>query len=374
MNVYKELGIEPLINAAGTLTILGGSLLPAEVVEAMTCASRAFVDIYELRLAAGRRIAELIGVEAAHVCACASAGITLMAAACMAGQDSQKISRLPNTAGMPRRFIVQRTQRNGFDHAVETCGGELVGIEPNDEALRAALQGENIAAVLYTYSWALTGPALPLKEAARIAHEFAVPVIVDAAAETPPVENLSRFTQEGADLVVFSGGKDIRGPQASGFIVGRRDLVACCAANDSPNTAGVARGMKTGKEEIAGLVKAVELYMRQDFAGRMENWEKTIAYLLKELGALDGISAERQMPPGIGQLIPHVAVKWDAQAVGATCAEVVEKLRRGKPGIAVRLVETSQAPVIWVCVQTLQAGEERALAWRWAEIWRSRGK
>lgn len=371
MGIYQELGIEPIINAAGTVTILGGSLMPAEVLEAMASASHNFVDIHELHRAAGQRIADLIGVEAAHVCACASAGITLMAAACMAGQNPARMARLPESTGMPNRFIVQRAHQNGYTHAVEIAGGKLVEIDSSEEAFRTALQGENIAAVLYTLAWFLTKPALPLEEAARIAHEYGVPFIVDAAAEVPPLENLSRFVQEGADLVAFSGGKDICGPQSSGFIVGRRELVECCAANDSPNTIGIARGMKTGKEEIAGLVKAVELYLQQDSSKRMQGWNSTIAYLIAELSSVGGVTAERQMPPGIGQLVPHVVVQWNEQASGITCAEIVEKLRKGKPGIAVRLVETGSTPVIWVCVQTLQAGEEQVIARRWREIWRA---
>lgn len=363
MNIYTELGIEPLINASGTITIYGGSLMPEEVIQAMNSAARNFVDIRELHQAAGRRIAEIIGVEGAHVCACASAGITLMAAACMAGKDPDRIHRLPRSDEMPNIFLVQHAHRNGFDHAIEVAGGILLEIEPTEAALRAGLQANPVAAVTYTHSWMLNQPALSLSESAWIAHEYGVPLILDAAAEVPPAENLTRFIREGADLVVFSGGKDIRGPQTSGFILGKRDLVEACAANDCPNVGGIARGMKTGKEEIAGLVKAIELYVNQNHPARMTQLEQMIADLQSEFASIHFLQTVRQMPIGVGQLVPHLVLRWEQSDAGFSCAEAAEFLRQGKPPIAVRLVESlDSAPEIWVCVQTLRPGEEHIVA------------
>jgi seryl-tRNA(Sec) selenium transferase len=209
--IYRDLGIEPIINATGTYTAYSGSLMHPEVSDAMNQASRAYVVMEELHLAAGRRIAELIGVEAAHVCASATAGVALMGAACVAGCDRERIRRLPDIDGLKDEFIIQRTQRNSYEQAVRLSGGHFVEIEPDPEALRQAINGKT-AGIFYIYSWSLVEPYIPLREAAEIAHAHGVPMIVDAASELPPVDNLRRFLEEGADLVVFSGGKGLRGP------------------------------------------------------------------------------------------------------------------------------------------------------------------
>jgi len=342
VNVYEELGVEPIINAAGTLTALGGSLLLPEVNDAMLAASRSFVDVHELHLAAGRRIAELVGVEAAHVCAGAAAGITLMAAACMTGTDPDKIARLPDTAGMKHQFVVQRAHRNPFDQALRLAGGEFVEVGPGAGELAAAVDGApsvdgEVAAVYHTVAWFCVREALPLAQVAAVAHRAGVPVIVDAAAEVPPVENLARFMQEGADLVAFSGGKAMRGPQSSGFLLGNRDLIEACRLNDNPYMA-IGRPMKVSKEEIAGLVKAVECYVAKDHAAEMVTWERRVAHVIGALAGLEHVRAIRQLPFGVGQQIPHVALTWNERALGVTYGELVQKLRDGQPRIAVQLV------------------------------------
>ena len=348
VNVYEELGVETIINAAGTLTTLGGSLLLPEVNDAMLAASRSFVDVHELHLAAGRRIAELVGVEAAHVCAGAAAGITLMAAACMTGTDPDKVARLPDTAGMKHRFVVQRAHRNPFDQALRLAGGEFVEVGPDADELAAALDGPpstdgapsvdgGVAAVYHTLAWFCVREALPLAQVAEVAHRAGVPVIVDAAAEVPPVQNLARFIQEGADLVAFSGGKAMRGPQSSGFLLGTRDLIEACRLNDNPYMA-IGRPMKVSKEEIVGLVKALECYVARDHVAEMVTWERRVAHVIGALAGLEHVRAIRQLPFGVGQQIPHVALTWDERALGLTYRELVRRLRNGRPRIAVQSV------------------------------------
>lgn len=338
MNIYAELGVEPIINAAGTLTRLSGSLMHPEVVEAMAEASRSFVDMQELHLAAGRRIAALIGVPAAHVCACAAAGISLMAAACIAGNNRDLIRRLPETQDLRHRFVIQRAHRNGFDRALLLAGGRFVEIESDAVELQEALRSEQVAGVYCTHAWFCTGDALPLAQVAYLAHDSGVPVIVDAAAEVPPLANLSRFLEEGADLVTFSGGKAIRGPQSTGFILGRPDLIEACRLNDCPN-AGIGRPMKTGKEDIVGLVKAIELYVQADHASELALWEQRVAQVIEALGSLEHVRVWRQLPYGIGQQIPHAAVSWDEAALGLTHAEAVQALLQGAPRIAVQMID-----------------------------------
>jgi L-seryl-tRNA(Ser) seleniumtransferase len=314
-----------------------------------------------------------VGVEAAHVCAGATAGIALMAAACMAGPDAEKILRLPDTTGMKRRFVVQRAHRNPFDQALRVAGGEFVEIDADVGELERSL-GDTVAGVYYTVAWFCTREALPLSQVVEIAHRAGVPVIVDASAEVPPVENLTRFIQEGADLVAFSGGKAIRGPQASGFILGRKALIEACRRNDCPNMS-VGRGMKAGKEEIVGLVKAVELYVRKDHAAEMGVWERRVAHVRETLCDLEHVRVRRQMPHGIGQQIPHAAVSWDETALGVTHAEAARRLMEGRPRLAVQLVSAPvyafaghTSPELRVHPHTLQEGEEVVVARRMREV------
>ncbi len=371
MTIYTELGIAPIINAAGTLTTFGGSLMPPQVTDAMAEASRAFVDMQELHLKAGQRIAVLIGVEAAHICNGAAAGIAIMAAACMAGTDRAKIARLPDTTGMRHTFIVHRSHRNPFDQALRLAGGRFHDIDADMAQLQAALQPpllDEVAAVYYTFAWFCTGPALSFREVTRMAHAAGVPVIVDAAAEVPPIVNLTQFLDDGADLVVFSGGKAIRGPQSSGMILGRADLVEACRLNDAPHMA-IGRPMKVGKEEIAGLVKAVELYVNRDHNAEIAVWKARVAHILAALSDLPHVRAWQQWPYGIGQQIPHAAVSWDEAALGISHEEAHRRLLAGPPRIAAQIVSPQRydwsgfaAPELRLHPHTLQEGEEITVA------------
>jgi uncharacterized pyridoxal phosphate-dependent enzyme len=376
MSIYEDLGIEPIINAGGTLTTLGGSLMLPEVVEAMVQASRAFVPMHELHLAAGRRIAEWTGVEAAHVCAGAAAGIALMAAACMAGDDPVRIRQLPDTTGMRSTFVVHRNHRHGYDQALRVAGGTLVEIEADATELERAISAPDVAGVFYTFAWNLHGQVLPLPRVAEIAHAHGVPVLVDAAAEVPPVENLWRFVKEGADAVTFSGGKALRGPQSSGLILGRAGLIEACRLNDCPNHS-IGRSMKTGKEDIAGLLKAVELYVNRDHHAEGLVWDRRVARVLETLEGLPGVQARRQLPYGVGQQIPHAAIAWDEAALGITCEELRRRLLEGTPRIAVQVVDSRiyprggfATPEVRVHPHTLREGEEVVVAERIRDVLR----
>lgn len=361
MNIYETLGLNPVINAAGPLTTLGGSIVNPEVMDAMVAASRNYVDIKQLHQVAGERLAKLIGVEAAHVCASASAGITLMAAATMTGTDPEKAASLPKTEGMKNKFIIHRAHRNAFDHALLIAGGEFVEIDASLDDLKAALT-EDVAAIYYTFAWFCEGEVLPIPQVAKLAEAHGIPIIVDAASQVPPLENFTRFIEEGASLVVFSGGKILRGPQSSGFVAGKPEWVAACAVNNSPNIRCIARGMKASKEDIVGLVTAVELYLNRDHDADMVLWKQQVDYLLKHLTPIKDLHAEERMPYGAGYQIPFVAVWWEASKLEKSLRQVVSELKEGTPRIDVRLVnaETSgtQRSEIWLCVHTLQQGEE----------------
>jgi len=374
VDIYSELGVRPLINASGPVTVLGGSLLPPEVLQAMAEAAGAFVDMNELHLAAGRRIAELIGVEAAHVTAGAAAGVAVMAAACMAGHDPALARRLPNATGMRHRFPHLRAHRNPFDQAIREAGGTLVEVDPSPEALAAAL-GDGAAAVYYTVGRFEQGESLPLAQVAAIAHAAGVPVIVDAAAQVPPVANLRRFLEEGADLVTFSGGKALHGPQSSGLILGRADLVEACRLNDNPHSS-IGRPMKASKEDIAGLVRAVELYLAQDHDQEWAEWERRVALVIDAVHGLPHVTASRTVPYGIAQQSPTAAISWDDTALGITYDEVVGRLLNGCPRIAVRTPSRSTDRVydayyedeIRVYPDNLRPGEAEIVAARIREV------
>jgi D-glucosaminate-6-phosphate ammonia-lyase len=238
MHIYEQLGVRRVINAYEHLTRLGGSIMDPEVLAAMTEASQWYIDLDQLQERVGQRIAARIGVEAAYVTGGAAAGLLISAAACIAGTDPARITRLPDTRGMRNEIVVERSHRNRYDHALRQVGATFVeygyarGTEPWE--LEAAITPQT-AAVAYCVTNA-TPWSLPLPTVATIAHRHGLPVIVDAAAELPPAENLRRFVDEGGDLVVFSGGKGLRGPQPSGLILGRRDLIVACqpAPHDWP--------------------------------------------------------------------------------------------------------------------------------------------
>lgn len=336
---YQQLGVRRVINAYGNLTPLGGSLMDPRVLEAMVDASQWFVDLNDLLRKAGQRIADLVGVEAAFITSGAAAGLVISTAACIAGCDRAKAARLPNTSGMKNRVIVHRCQRNVWDQAVRQAGAELIEIgvlhktEPWE--LEAAID-DKTAAVLYFTNHNETH-SLPLEEVVRIARAYGVPVIVDAAAELPPKENLHRFNNMGADLVLFSGGKMLRGPQCTGLILGRRELIEACALHTNPNF-GIGRPMKVGKEEIVGLVRAVELFLEHDFDADMEQWERQVAYCVEGLSGLKGVNCRRVFPgedPVLPRWVPRVYVTWDEGLLGVSPARVRAELLSSDPSVAV---------------------------------------
>jgi D-glucosaminate-6-phosphate ammonia-lyase len=369
-DVYDELGVRKVINGLATVTVLGGSIMPSEVVAVMAEAARHFVEIDELQAKAGARIAEWTHNEAAYVCCGATAGIALATAACIAGTDAAKRDRLPDTTGMKNEIIVHRASAIGFAQAVRHAGGELVPI--GDEAGASVDQfesaiGERTGGILYIYKEHLMGGQVPLADAIAIAQRHAVPVIVDAAAQIPPVENLWRFTGEGgmgADLAIFSGGKGLCGPQSSGLILGRKALVDACAFHASPRM-GIGRGMKVGKEEIIGLMAAVRWYIDLDHAALLRQYEEQVAAVVDALCRVPGVTARRAWPSEAGQPMPLAEIVFDEARLGLTRDEVLMRLREGEPSVWVR---PARAASIYVNPQTLTPGQERIVVARLLEV------
>jgi len=362
-SIYKSLGVRTFINAAGSYTRLGGSRMPAPVVEAMRAAASGFVEIDELQARVGERIAALTHNQAAYVTCGAAAGLFVATAACMTGTDQARARQLPDPRGLPTRVVVQRAHRNPYDYAVRTLPIELVEIgfpnliaPPGEWELTQALTLPTVAVLYVVGGWVPPG-ALSLERVLAIAHERGVPVIVDAAAQLPPKENLWRFTQMGADLVIFSGGKDLRGPQSSGLILGRPDLIAACAVIGAPHH-GIGRPLKVGKEELAGIAAAVEWYMEQDEESRARSAEDLVGGLIERLER-PTVAVERRFPNEAGQPIARALVRFPGINGAARRDRVVGLLRTGVPSIEVGPGE--EPDCFYVNPMAVEADEEEIL-------------
>ncbi len=321
-----------------------------------------YVSIEELQVAAGRYIAGQLNVAATFICSGAAAGMALAAAACMAGTDPALRAQLPDTSGLKNEIVTFRTMRSNYDQGFRLAGARIVeiGLAKRTERweLERAITG-NTAAVSFIVEHAHIG-ALPLEEVLEIAHANRVPVIVDAAAEIPPVENLWHFTHMGVDLTIYSGGKDIRGPQSSGLILGQKELVEACAFHSSPKHS-IGRGMKVGKEEIMGLVNALDRYLQQDFDQEMEQWESQVGYLVEVLSKIEGVTVKRVCPsePGIQPTgIPRAYMDWAPDAATLNPDEAKQALLDGDP----RVIVGTSATGLVLNPQMLELGQERIVA------------
>jgi L-seryl-tRNA(Ser) seleniumtransferase len=367
MGVYDELGVRTVINGNATLTSLGGSLMPPEVLAAMAEAAQHFVDIDELQEKVGARIAKWTRNQAAYVSCGAAAGLVLTTAACITGMDPAKRARLPFADGLANEVIVHRHGRVSYDFAVRQAGGQLVeiGTEAGTAAedLEQAIT-DRTAAILYFYRPTAMRGLVPLDQGIEIARRRGVPLIVDAAAQIPPVDNLWRFTHMGADLVLFSGGKGLCGPQSSGLILGRRDLIDACAFNACPR-AYIGRPMKVGKEEMVGLLAAVRRYLDLDHEALLATYENQVRYVLDAFADLPHAAARRSFPSEAGQPMPRAEIVFDEQGLGTTRDEILARLRQGEPSVALAAAGKSG---VYINPQTLQPGQERAVVDRIVEI------
>lgn len=370
-DIYRRLGVRPVIHGAGTTTRYGGSILRPEALEAMREASQALVNLDELNEAAGAVIARMLGAEAAFVTAGASSGLILQAAACIAGDDPAKITRLPDTRGLRNEIVIQRAHRFAYDQAYRVAGGVLVEIglarRTQPFELEEAIS-DRTAAVAHLVSPFTSPPGvLSLEQVLAIAHQRSVPVIVDAASMLPPRENLTKFIRLGADLVSFSGGKGIRGPQSTGILAGRRDLVRAAALNASPNQA-LGRAAKTSKEEIAGLVTALELFMAEDEKVEMKRYTDVCTTIVDALADIRGLRAVVEQDP-VNRVIPHAVVYFTPDWVGPSGHAVQVALAKGEPHVYVQqgAHQGGYADEIAIDPINLQPGDDIIIAARLRE-------
>jgi L-seryl-tRNA(Ser) seleniumtransferase len=362
-NIYTRLGLRPLINGVGVVTHLGGSIMPPEVVSAMEEASKYFIPLSELQKKVGARIAELLGAEAAMVTGGCASAITLGTAACVAQGDKENLRRLPDTTGMKNEIVQQKSHRGGYEQQMLLVGTKIVWIETREELDRAI---NDRTAMMFFYNEMEPEGKIKRDEWIRVGKERGVPTFNDAASDTPPVGRLSQYVREGFDLVAFSGGKAICGPQCSGLLMGRKHLIEAAVPAMSPY-AGIGRGMKVGKEEMVGLLAAVERYLKLDHEREQKELESRVADMIGALTKIRGVTGERYVPE-IANHVPHLVLAWEEAAIPLTGRDVIRQLMEGTPPIAVSPYGDRRLKIsVWM----MRPGEHRIVTRRLQEIFRA---
>ena len=373
VDYYQKLGVAPFINAAGTYTVFSASTMPDEVQAAIALASRQPVNIIELRDAAGEYLAKRLKCEGALVTSGAAAALTVGTAACITLGNKSAILNLPtDMTGLKNEVVVQKAHRYDYDHAIRNCGTRYVEVETLDDYERAF----NEKTVMALFFNAAEGGKISRADWIRVAHKHNVPCFNDAAADVPPISNLWNYTQMGFDLVTFSGGKGLRGPQCSGLLLGRKDLIEAAKLNNSPNSNTVGRGLKVAKEEVVGLVAAVDWFLSQDDAALEAEFQKRADLIAAGVKTLPTVDARTFIPP-VANHVPHLLITYDQKRIAIAATDVAKKLRQGTPRIELN-PGTGGAPAsaglpggantIIVGVWMLQPGEDAIVAERLHEV------
>ena len=320
-----------------------------------------FVKLEDLQDKVGERLAELLKCESAMVTSGAASAITLGTAGILTGGDSEKANRIPNDmTGLKTEVIIQKTHRVGYDHAIRNCGVKIIEVETRKE-MEAAINEKTAMMWFLNYS----NPMGKVRdtEFVEIAKKYKIPTMNDCAADVPPVENLWKYTQMGFDLVCFSGGKGLRGPQSAGLLLGRKDLIAAARKNAPPNGSTVGRGMKVNKEEILGMLVAIEVYLKRDHKADWTFWESQIKMINEAALSVPGVTPEVHVPE-IANHVPSIRLKWDKSKIKISVDEVRDALRNGHPSIETVGGSESLDMTTWMMIP----GEERVVARRIKEV------
>jgi uncharacterized pyridoxal phosphate-dependent enzyme len=366
-NPYEELGVTTVINCEGTMTMLGGSLPHPELETVMTMAGRHFVSIPELEVAAGNRIAQMLKLPEGYtalVTSGAAAAIQSGLAGILTGGNESLIRQLPDLTGMKSEVIIQKSHRNPFDHQLRSTGIKLIEIETVDE-LRAAVNERT--AMMHFTNFANAAGRIKVDEWVKLAKQYNVPCMNDAAADTPPVSHLWDYTNMGYDLVTFSGGKAIRGPQCAGLLIGRKEMVANALLNNSPHEDTLGRSQKVGKEEIVGMVKALELFLAEDHDALAREWQSRLEMISGEITKVPGVSTSFFVPD-IANHVPHVRITWDGTRISLTPEQAARLLRNSKPSIVISSGEGQ--PGLSMNSFMLQPGEDKIVAVQLSQLLR----
>lgn len=365
-NVYDELGVTTVINGQGTMTELGGSLIRPEVDAAMAQATQHFVRIPELEAAAGKRISQMLKLPdgyTAIVTSGAAAAIQSGLAGVLTGDDETLIKRLPDLTGMKSEVIIQKSHRNPFDHQLRGTGIKLIEVESLADFQAAA--GPRTA-MTYFLNFADPVGQIKREDWLKLCQAKNIPAMIDAAADTPPVSHLWDYANMGFDMVTFSGGKAMRGPQCAGLLIGREKFVHCALLNNSPFEDTIGRGMKVGKEEIVGMLKALELYLNEDHDALTAEWQRRLDLISREITKIAGVSTSYFVPE-IANHVPHMKINWDSGKIALAPHDASHELQTGKPSIVLAVSETGLGMNSFM----LQPGEDKIIARRLVELFRA---
>jgi uncharacterized pyridoxal phosphate-dependent enzyme len=357
-NPYVELGVTPVINGEGTMTVLGGSLIRPEVEVVMAQAARHFVSIPDLEAAAGKRIAQMLKLPqgySALVTSGAAAAIQSGLAGILTGDNESLIKQLPDLTGMKSEVIIQKAHRNPFDHQLRGTGVKLIEVETHEQLRRAV---NDRTAMMHFTNFANAAGQIKVDEWPKLAKQYNLPCMIDAAADTPPVSHLWDYANMGFDLITFSGGKAMRGPQCAGLLIGREELVHYALLNNSPYEDTLGRGQKVGKEEIVGMVKALELYLAEDQDALTKEWQSRLDTVSRQITKIPGVSTSFFVPD-VANHVPHMSITWDSR-ISLSPKEVSHMLRSGQPSIVIGGGEGR--PGLGMNSFMLQPGEEQIIA------------
>jgi L-seryl-tRNA(Ser) seleniumtransferase len=373
VDYYQKLGVTPFINAAGTYTVLSASTMPDEVQAAIAMASLHPVNLLELHDAAGAYLAKRLKCGGALVTSGAAGALTVGVAACVTLGNKDAILNIPtDMTGLKNEIIVQTAHRYDYDHALRNCGTRFVEVETMDDYEKAF----NDKTVMTHFFNAAEGGKISREDWIRVAHKHSVPCFNDAAADVPPISNLWNYTQMGFDLVTFSGGKGLRGPQCTGLLLGRKDLIDAAKLNNAPFSNTVGRGMKVAKEEIVGLVAAIDWFLAQDDAALEAEFQKRADLIAAKLKTIPTVKTQIFIPE-VANHVPHLLITYDPSRIKISATEVMQKLRAGAPRIELN-PGTGGAPTsaglpggpntIIVGVWMLQPGEDGIVADRLYQV------
>jgi L-seryl-tRNA(Ser) seleniumtransferase len=357
---FKELGVRTFINAAGTYTFMTGSLMRPEVIDAYNYATTDYVILDDLQDKVGERIAKLLHCEAATITSGAASAITLGTAGILSGMDEEKVIQIPDLTGMKSEVIIQKSHRIGYDHAIRNCGVKIVEVETRKELEEAI--NEKTAMMWFFNGNNFVGEVRD-EEFVEIARKNGIPTFNDCAADVPPVDNLWKYTDMGFDLVTFSGGKGLRGPQSAGLLTGKKKYIDAARLHAAPRGNTIGRGMKVNKEEILGMLVTIESYLTRDHDKDWALWEMQIKTIIDAVIDIPGTKPERHVPE-VANHVPSLRLSWDQDKIKISPDELRQKLRDGHPSIETVGGKENVGITTWM----MDPGQERIVASRIREI------
>lgn len=357
---FKELGLRTFINAAGTYTSMTGSLMPKEVTDAISYGTTEYVNLDDLQDKVGERIAELLECEYATVSSGCFGAMSIGMAGILTGMDPEKVKQLPDTNGMKNEVIIQESHTIGYAQALTNVGARVVKVKTTRDLEKAI--NKNTAMLWFLNAHTDQG-AIKWEEFIALGKKHNIPTFIDCAADVPPVENLFKFTKMGFDLVSFSGGKGIRGPQSAGLLLGKRKYIEAARMHTPPRGETIGRGMKVNKEEVLGMLVALELYLQKDHKAEWAMWEAQIKLISDRALEIKGVETEVHVPKYANH-VPSLRIRWDQSLVKITPSDVRDQLKNGHPSIQTVGDNSTVGITTWMMVP----GQERIVAKRVSEI------